>query len=920
MNTAHIKKYAPQARKAFIGAVIKKINELGIYSETQISDASEQGTWLVVEGRNFDIKIKRLRERLINRVQHTGFLVLVEHVAYTWFNRLCAIRYMELHDYLGHGVRVLSHPDNENSFEILDHAQDVADDLGLNRDQIIELKLAGNQDELLYRTLLLGQCHQLHQAMPFLFVAIDDETELLLPDNLTRTDSILRGLVNDIPEQDWQQVEIIGWLYQFYISEKKEEVIGKVVKSEDIPAATQLFTPNWIVKYLVQNSVGRQWCQTYPDSSIKAGMDYYIEPAKQTEAVAATLAANTPDSINPESIKVLDPACGSGHILVEAYQVLKAIYQERGYQPRKIPQLILEKNLYGLDIDDRAAQLSGFALMMLARADDKKIFSRDVKLNVLAIQSSKHLNFDNLWQKLDLNKQSKIGTTTSLFDDGQIDLNDIIDDSAYQTLKSLLVLFEYADTFGSLIQIPEELKKSISPLLIQLKGLEQNGDNFQKPAARCLITYIQQAEILAWKYDVVVANPPYMGGKGMNADLKKFAKAYYPDAKSDLFAVFMVRGFSLLKENGFNAQVNMQSWMFLSSYEKCREWLLESKTFITMAHLGARAFSQISGEVVQTTAWVLGKQHIEHYQPVFFRLIEGYEEEKRQALLKQENRFDSTQQDDFKKIPSSPIAYWVSDKVRDIFANSPALGEVADARQGLATADNDRFLRYWHEVAIKQIGFGMANREQAQQSGLKWFPYNKGGQFRKWYGNQEYVVNWQNDGEEIRHFVDDKGKQRSRPQNTEYYFKSSVSWSDVTSSSISFRFFPIGFIYDVKGQSAFINDESMRNKILSYCNNNFILFTSKILNPSLSFQVGNFNQLPFSKKQSIIDEIKIRKLINCSKNDWNTYEISWDYKTNPLVGWVSDRVTCLMITALSRLPIKNGLPMMPPTACVNLCV
>jgi len=332
MNTANIKKYAPKARAEFITAVSKRLNQFGIYAPTtagdnaRISDVSIDGSVMQVDGNSFDATFAKARQQLVDQATQQGFNQFVEHTAYTWFNRLCAIRYMELHDYLEHGLRVLSHPSKQDGYEILDHAQDVAQDLGLNRDQIIELKLAGNQDELLYRTLLLGQCHALHKTMPFLFEAIDDETELLLPDNLTRTDSILRGLVDDIPAEDWEQVEIIGWLYQFYISEKKDKVIGKVVKSEDIPAATQLFTPNWIVKYLVQNSVGRQWLQTYPDSSIKAGMDYYIEPAQQSDEVNQQIKAITPDSIDPETIKVLDPACGSGHILVEAYHTVLVKY------------------------------------------------------------------------------------------------------------------------------------------------------------------------------------------------------------------------------------------------------------------------------------------------------------------------------------------------------------------------------------------------------------------------------------------------------------------------------------------------------------------------------------------------------------------------------------------------------------------
>ena len=440
MNTNNIKKYAPIARRDFIEAVGKRLNQFGVYNKGNtltISEPTVSGSVMQIDGNAFDAGLAPARKRLVLRAEQLGFAALVEQVAYTWFNRLCAIRFMELKpDYLEHGFRVLSHPEKANSFEILDHAQDVAEALGLERNHIVELKLAGNKDEALYRELLLGQCHQLHQAMPFLFEALDDETELLLPDNLTRTDSILRGLVDGIPEEDWEQVEIIGWLYQFYISEKKDQVIGKVVKSEDIPAATQLFTPNWIVKYLVQNSVGRQWMMTYPDSGLKAQMEYYITPAEQEASVTAALAAITPTSIEPETIKVIDPACGSGHILVEAYNLLKAIYEERGYRSRDIPKLILENNLYGLDIDDRAAQLAGFALMMKAREDDRRIFTRDINLNVLALQSSKDLDVPYLWRRLDVNNALSIGTNDSLFDDDQSHLVDVVNDADFKTLQS----------------------------------------------------------------------------------------------------------------------------------------------------------------------------------------------------------------------------------------------------------------------------------------------------------------------------------------------------------------------------------------------------------------------------------------------------------------------------------------------------
>ncbi|HCP6645194.1 TPA: BREX-1 system adenine-specific DNA-methyltransferase PglX, partial [Escherichia coli] len=490
MNTNNIKKYAPKARREFMDAVAKRLNTFGITAnkkgELQIAEANLQGSVLQIAGNSFDGKLAEPRKRIVARSQKLGYAQLIEQVAYTWFNRLCAIRYMEIHDYLGHGFRVLSHPDNPKGFEIIDHAQDAADELGLDRARIVELKLAGNKDEELYRELLLGQCHKLHEAMPFLFDALDDETELLLPDNLTRTDSILRGLVDGIPEEDWQQVEVIGWLYQFYISEKKDQVMGKVVKSEDIPAATQLFTPNWIVKYLVQNSVGRQWLQTYPDSAIKTQMEYYIEPAEQSDEVNQQLKAITPESIEPETIKVLDPACGSGHILIEAYNVLKAIYEERGFRSRDIPKMILENNLYGLDIDDRAAQLSGFALMMMARDDDKRIFTRNVRLNVLSLQESNHIDLPTLWRALNLSGSWQSGTSQGLFSDEEQDLSSFNADNRYQLLKRTLARFTQAKTFGSLIDVPSDDHEQLKELLSTLVELQESGDSMQKPAAKQL--------------------------------------------------------------------------------------------------------------------------------------------------------------------------------------------------------------------------------------------------------------------------------------------------------------------------------------------------------------------------------------------------------------------------------------------------
>lgn len=889
MNTNNIKKYAPKARREFMDAVAKRLNTFGITAnkkgELQIAEANLQGSVLQIAGNSFDGKLAEPRKRIVARSQKLGYAQLIEQVAYTWFNRLCAIRYMEIHDYLGHGFRVLSHPDNPKGFEIIDHAQDAADELGLDRARIVELKLAGNKDEELYRELLLGQCHKLHEAMPFLFDALDDETELLLPDNLTRTDSILRGLVDGIPEEDWQQVEVIGWLYQFYISEKKDQVMGKVVKSEDIPAATQLFTPNWIVKYLVQNSVGRQWLQTYPDSAIKTQMEYYIEPAEQSDEVNQQLKAITPESIEPETIKVLDPACGSGHILIEAYNVLKAIYEERGFRSRDIPKMILENNLFGLDIDDRAAQLSGFALMMMARDDDKRIFTRNVRLNVLSLQESNHIDLPTLWKALNLSGSWQSGTSQGLFSDEEQDLSSFNADNRYQLLKRTLARFTQAKTFGSLIDVPSDDHEQLKELLSTLVELQESGDSMQKLAAKQLIEFVHQALVLSIRYDAVIANPPYMGAKGMNADLKEFAKKQYPNSKSDLFAIFMERAFKLLSQYGFNAQINMQSWMFLSSYEQLRNNLLEDHTFITMAHLGARAFSQISGEVVQTTAWIIQNKHINHYQPTFYRLIDGNEEEKQKALLNRENEFAATAQDDFKKIPGSPIAYWVSEIILQAFENGVSLKTIGDTRQGMATSDNNRFLRLWFEVNFHSVFLGALTREEAKDSNKKWFPYNKGGDYRKWYGNSEYVVNWEFDGKELLEYASSLyGSPTRTIKSISEYFKPNISWSKISSGNLAMRYYPNGYLFDVAGCCIFSDSQSDLMFLLGFSNTNMVRSLLESISPTLNFEAGQIASLPIlnMEKSKVIENTK--KLIEIAKNDWDMAETSWGFKRLDIVS------------------------------------
>ena len=868
MHRNKLETYAQRARRDFIAAVTDRASLYGLTAKS-IEPVVEKGDVTLIGAHAFPRNVAEPRKRLEEEIQRDGFEQVMEAMAYTWFNRFAAIRYMELHGYLDHGYRVLSHPEGQPYPEILDHAAEV-DLPGLDRQKAVELKLDGGKDEELYRLLLKAQCNALHRALPFLFERIGDETELLLPANLLHTDSLIRQMVEGIDESAWEKIEIIGWLYQFYISEKKGQVIGKVVASEDIPAATQLFTPNWIVKYLVQNSLGAQWLATYPHSSIRGRMDYYIEPAEQTDEVKAQLAAVTPGTLNPEAQTLIDPACGSGHILVEAYELFRAIYLERGYRRRDAARSILEKNLFGLDIDGRAAQLTGFALMMKGRADDRRFFERGVKLNVMALVDSTGFDADGLAHSV---KLSSYGLAAG-------------------DLTELKRLFEHAAAFGSMIQVPEALAAKLPALKRLSEATSQ--DLFVVDTLKHLARLVQQAEMLAGRYDAVVANPPYMGSKGMNPLLKKFARDHFPDAKSDLFACFIERGYTLAKDVGHNAMVTMQSWMFLSSFEKMRERILRGKTIVTMAHLGARAFVSISGEVVQTVAFVLQNRSPQGYKPVFFRLLDGGEAEKRTALANGEKRFDTTAQDEFKKIPGSPVAYWVSERVREVFEKGTLLGKLVDVRQGLATADNDQFLRRWHEVDQGKCSYGSNSRDAAAQSGKKWFPYNKGGAFRKWYGNQDYLVNWEHDGRAIRAFgTENGGRARSVLRNTEFYFLPSVTWSFVSSSYFGVRYSDAGSVFDVGGSSAFPSERDHLWITGFLCSKQVFGFM-KVMNPTLNFQVGNVTALPVIKqsvqgRQSEIGNV-VSALIGSARTDWNVYERSWDFESLPILMASSDTI------------------------------
>lgn len=866
MNKANLKSYAPKARLDFIKAVTERANVLGI-SAAGVVPAEVRGDVALIDGREWPAKVASQRDELIARIKRHGFEQTMDEVAYTWFNRFAALRYMEIHDYLGHGWRVLSSRDGGLP-EILRHASEVTLP-GLNPDRAREMQLAGNQDNELYKLLLVAQCNELSRVMPFLFERIDDESELLLPENLLRTDSIVVKLVEQVPEEDWQEIEVIGWLYQFYISERKALVIGKVVATEDIPAATQLFTPNWIVKYMVQNSIGRIWLMCNPSSELRSRWTYLSDEREQSPHAAKALAElaslrihSDGETLNPETLTLLDPACGSGHILVEAYEVFKAIYLERGYRLRDIPRLILERNLFGLDIDKRAAQLAGFAILMKARADDRRILERPVSLSVIEIISSESLDVDLTVQSL-----SEFG----------VQRHDVL--LAKSTLNR-------AKALGSLVVLPDEFRPCLTRLLESAKVATLHGDLYARSSAIELLQILAPAALLARAYDAVVANPPYMGSRNMNDELKAFLQKCYPDSRADIYAAFIERGLQMTVGTGIESMVAMETWMFLSSYGEMRQRLVANNTIESLVHMPYDGKGRTSmGINFGTAAFALFNQVVPDYSS-HFQCIRHFEIGEDGVPLRypvNNERNASLRQSELQKIPGSPIAYWVSEGVRSVFTASRSMSEVSQPRQGLATGDNGRFVRFWHEVSVGRVCFNAKNRFEAAASGARWFPHLKGGDFRKWYGNQEFVVNWEGDGEEIRNFKDEKGKLRSRPQGLDSFFLECISWSDVTSASNSFRLHASGFIPNVIAPVVFEKSVDLR-RILLAANNVFFNHVIKALNPTLHFHIGYFSDLPYPTAMDMADLAVADELVSIAREDWNSSEVSWDFNG---LSWVN---------------------------------
>lgn len=908
MNKTNIKNFAIWARNKLIADIQYRAGLMGITAEG-IKNALPQSTpnmefYDIGTAEPYSITSEAIRQRqklveILRRKEKdsnysTAYKYILEEVAYTWFNRLIAIRFMEVNDYLPSHIRVLSSETGKVEPDLVTTPFDAELDFTpAEEETILRLKTDNALDEL-FRLLFIKQCNALNEILPALFEKTSDYTELLLNLSVVDQDGVVYHLIHDIDEDDFNiekggQVEIIGWLYQYYNTEPKNAAFaknGKITKDE-IPAVTQLFTPDWIVRYMVQNSLGRLFIDKRKNEGVFAdgrGLDemtwdeaedkriatekqlaeqmewkYYLPEAAQTKEVREKL-----DEIQQQSaykdvrdIKVIDPCMGSGHILVYAFDVLMQLYEDAGYSQRDAAKSILENNLYGLDIDDRAYQLAYFAVMMKARQYNRRILSAETPCHVYAIQESNTINRAHL-------KYLGAG------------MGDLEANTARVQLEGLLDTLQDAKEYGSILKVEsynwELLRRYVSAadageqITMNSAGLEVTVEQ--------LLSLIDIAETMAQKYDVVVTNPPYMGGGNMDARLSEFVKKHYPDSKSDLFAVFIERCGQMTSKNRYQSMITQHSWMFLSSFEKLREKLLQKDT-INMAHLGPRAFEEIGGEVVQTTSFVLRKSHVADYKGTYCRLIDPTTQQGKEDMFLAGIHRYATQQSNFSKIPGSPVAYWISNRLFDAFSDK-LLSDFAQTKQGFATGDNDRFLRFWHEVSDVNTAFLCK-----KGANLKWFPCNKGGSYRKWYGNNTYLANWYNDGSEMRGFSG------SVIRNPQFYFREGITWSSLA-NQLSLRFSPAGFIFESKGSMCFVNERKNLWYILGLLNSKVTAVALSVLSPTLDFHEGPMLKVPV-EKPLLTEQVDrfVENSVEISKDDWDSFEISWDFQHHPLIRSVS---------------------------------
>lgn len=874
MDKTAIKKFAIWARNKLIADSIYRARLLGI-TDKGIQAPLPQST---KDAQFFDIGLKEpsaitgdaitQRKNLVAVIQENAkestypeaFSHIMEETAYTWFNRLIAIRFMEVNDYLS--ARVLSSKTPEKIEPDL-VTSPFDSDLTFSEDesrQIVDWKM-NNQTDDLFRMLFLKECNALNEPLPMLFEKIADYTELLLTLSISDRDGVVWHLVHDIPEDDFRdQVQIIGWLYQYYNTEPKDKVFARKssekIKKEDIPAATQLFTPDWIVRYMVENSLGRLWIEGHPNEALKEQWKYYLDEAEQEESVQKQLNQIYAEhsKLNLEGLTCLDPCCGSGHILAYMFDVLMQIYLSRGYRDRDAAISIVEHNLYGLDIDERAAQLAYFAVMMKARQYDQRFLSRGIQPHVYAIEESNGLS---TWKAF------------SGSDFGQLTL----DQTYIAQADELIDLFHDAKEYGSILKVEPTDYDNLQDYLEEIRQKGSENILFAAWSAEMadkMPKLIRQAKLLSRKYDVVVTNPPYMGSSGMNAKLSKYVKDNYPDSKSDLFAVFIEQCGAMIKPNGYQAMITQHAWMFLSSYEKLREKILQ-KMIVNMAHLGPRAFEEIGGEVVQTTSFVLRNEFSNGYQGEYCRLIEPTTQQGKEAMfLSAQNRYVS-KQENFAKIPGSPVAYWVSNQIIDMYSKGFIMKNIAHPKVGMQTSNNNRYLRLWFEINYAEFS--------GSSMGLKWIKYLKGGRFRKWYGNLEYLV-WYNSNPQ---FI--LNQKNARVLDESFLKKKKCTWTDLTSGKNSFRLAPDDSFYDISGHCFFPNKND-QYWLLAYANSSIFSILKRIFNSTFHCQVGDVEKIAVPEfkenERKIISDIS-KKNVLISKNDWDSFETSWDFKKHPII-------------------------------------
>ena len=872
MDKNAIKKFAVWARTELIARVSLKGVEYGI-TEDNIEDANADS----VGGKVLTADEKKQRQALISEINDKGYKQVMEEVAYTWFNRFSALRFMEVNGYIPSHVRVFT--DEENNFKPQIITEAIHLDLdGLDMEKVYELKDAEKSEEL-YKYLLIVQCNALNKILPGMFQKIADYTELLLPDNLLREGSVIQQMIELIPEDDWKDaVQIIGWLYQYYNSEKKDDVFAALKKNvkitkENIPAATQLFTPDWIVRYMVENSLGRLWLEGHPDvksqllpteeeqSAYAAGnrdpedtkWHYYLEEAEQEPEVQAQLVEIRKEyaALTPDQLKVIDPCSGSGHILAYMFDVLMKIYESYGYTTREAVASIVENNLYGLDIDDRAAQLAYFAVMMKARQYDRRFFSRGIQPHVYAIVESNHVD----------------KFAVDYFCNGDMKLTEAMD--------TIISELHDAKEYGSILTVtPQDWSTLYDRFAEIIEDINMSRDT----ALRELLPLVQVAEALAQKYDTVVTNPPYMSSSNMGAILLKYVKKQYADGKNDMFSVFMQKNMELTKKNGFIGMITMHSWMFLSRYQSLRLQLL-NYTLENVLHLGARAFEDIGGEVVQTASFVIRKSHLFDYIGKFEKLTELSDSQEKIKNYNNKELIYCCHQNNYLHMVDNIIAYWISEKIGYHFSNTHLLGSAADCRQGIATGNNDLFLRFWHEVEYGKIGFSIESQEQFFESKKLFVPYNKGGSFRRWFGNREYVIKMDYTNYNLLLTMGNHLPSR------QYYFQSGITWNDLSTALYCARYVDKGFVFDAAGPTCFYTGDE--KYLLGLLNSNVAQTFLNVICQGLHYSTGHIPNIPFILNRESEVNIIVSANLQMSKNDWDSFETSWDFQHHPLLRKVS---------------------------------